>query len=151
MSACGQGPLTYLFADQGSEWLEETLLVCSQGLWSVKYCTVWDQIAWQNTIKDFLWAAFKPAWIKSCWEGQDLGEIVVQGRDDTTPPQKTNYQELKKWKVQAGKAMFIIKVSVERRKIWWNTSGMLRHLKLSASKTWFSWLHHRNQRMDSSN
>lgn len=43
-------------------------------------------------------------------------EIVVQGRD-TTPPQETNYQELKKWKVQAGKAMFIIKVSVERRKI----------------------------------
>lgn len=44
-------------------------------------------------------------------EGQDLWEVV--GGSDITPPPTEKAEELKKWKIRAGKAMYVLKISVE--------------------------------------
>ena len=50
-------------------------------------------------------------------QGQDLWEIVAGG--ETTPPE--NAEALRKWKINAGKALFAIKTNIEEE--------MLEHIK----------------------
>lgn len=49
--------------------------------------------------------------IKSYLEGQDLWEVV--GGSQTTPPLKENADELRKWRIKAGKAMYVLKTTIE--------------------------------------
>ena len=47
--------------------------------------------------------------IRSYLEGQDLWEVV--NGSDTTPPE--NAEALRKWKIKAGKAMYVLKSTIE--------------------------------------
>ncbi|KAL4272543.1 hypothetical protein GQ457_13G024990 [Hibiscus cannabinus] len=49
--------------------------------------------------------------IESYLQGQDLWEIVVG--TDTTPPPAENAEALRKWKIKAGKALYILKTTIE--------------------------------------
>lgn len=53
---------------------------------------------------------------RSCMEsylqGQDLWEIV--GGSDTVPPSSENAEALRKWKIKAGKALFVLKTTIQK-------------------------------------
>ena len=49
--------------------------------------------------------------IMSCLQGQDLWEVV--GRSETTPPEEDSNDTLCKWRIEAGKAMFVLKTTTE--------------------------------------
>ncbi|GMI85554.1 hypothetical protein HRI_002224700 [Hibiscus trionum] len=49
--------------------------------------------------------------IESYLQGQDLWEIVAG--TDTTPPPKENAEALRKWKIKAGRALYILKTIIE--------------------------------------
>ncbi|GMI95722.1 hypothetical protein HRI_003241500 [Hibiscus trionum] len=49
--------------------------------------------------------------IESYLQGQDLWEIVAG--TDTTPPPKENAEALRKWKIKAGRALYILKTTIE--------------------------------------
>ncbi|GMI77806.1 hypothetical protein HRI_001449800 [Hibiscus trionum] len=49
--------------------------------------------------------------IESYLQGQDLWEIVAG--TDTTPPPKENAEALRKWNIKAGKALYILKTTIE--------------------------------------
>ncbi|XP_072146632.1 uncharacterized protein [Setaria viridis] len=50
-------------------------------------------------------------YIKSYLMGQDLWEVVAG--TEKTPPPKENAEALRKWRIKAGKAMFILKTTIE--------------------------------------
>jgi hypothetical protein len=62
------------------------------------------------------WATY----LSSYLQGQDLWD-VVQGNDTVQPARETNDGALRKWRVKAGKAMFILKTTVEE--------DLLEHIK----------------------
>ena len=43
-------------------------------------------------------------------QGHDLWEIV--GRCETTPPEENSNGTLRKWRIKAGKAMFVLKTTI---------------------------------------
>ncbi|GMI80094.1 hypothetical protein HRI_001678700 [Hibiscus trionum] len=49
--------------------------------------------------------------IESYLQGQDLWEIVAG--TDTTPPPKENAEALRKWNIKAGRALYILKTTIE--------------------------------------
>ena len=49
--------------------------------------------------------------IKSYLMGQDLWEVVTG--TEKTPPPKENTEALWKWQIKAGKAMFVLKMTIE--------------------------------------
>ena len=49
--------------------------------------------------------------IESYLMGQDLWEVVAG--TETTPPPKENAEALRKWRIKAGKAMFVLKTTIE--------------------------------------
>ena len=66
--------------------------------------------------------------MESYLQGQDLWEIVAGG--ETTPPE--NAEALRKWKINAGKALFAIKTNIEEEMLEHirhvNTKGCVGHL-----------------------
>ena len=54
--------------------------------------------SWQSRIKSYL-------------EGQDLWEVV--NGNETAPPSTENAEALRKWKIKAGKAMYVLKTTIE--------------------------------------
>nr|TKW02684.1 hypothetical protein SEVIR_8G256500v2 [Setaria viridis] len=49
--------------------------------------------------------------IKSYLMGQDLWEVVAS--TEKTPPPKENTEALRKWRIKTGKAMFVLKMTIE--------------------------------------
>ncbi|XXG49380.1 hypothetical protein AAC387_Pa02g3582 [Persea americana] len=50
--------------------------------------------------------------VEAYLEGQDLWEIV--GGIDTTAPTNDNVEAMRKWRIKAGKAMFILRTTVQK-------------------------------------
>nr|CAD1844160.1 unnamed protein product [Ananas comosus var. bracteatus] len=57
--------------------------------------------------------------IESYLQGQDLWEAI--GGAETTPPPKENGEVFRKWRIKAGKAMFVLKTTIEEE--------LLEHIK----------------------
>nr|CAD1829820.1 unnamed protein product [Ananas comosus var. bracteatus] len=57
--------------------------------------------------------------IESYLQGQDLWEVI--GGAETTPPPKENAEVFRKWRIKAGKAMFVLKTTIEEE--------LLEHIK----------------------
>ncbi|KAD2394436.1 hypothetical protein E3N88_41413 [Mikania micrantha] len=71
------------------------------------------------------WATY----LSSYLQGQDLWEIV-QGHEAVQPDRETQERTLRKWRIKAGKAMFILKTTVEEE--------LLDHIKdaVSPKQAW---------------
>ena len=50
--------------------------------------------------------------IEAYLQGQDLWEIV--GGKETTQPVKEDAEALRKWKIKAGKALFVLRTTVQK-------------------------------------
>nr|CAD1841788.1 unnamed protein product [Ananas comosus var. bracteatus] len=57
--------------------------------------------------------------IESYLQGQDLWEVI--GGAETTPPPKENAEVFRKWRIKAGKAIFVLKTTIEEE--------LLEHIK----------------------
>ena len=91
----------------------------------------WDNMVWptrwvrQHTMGE-------ATCIMSYLQGQDLWEIV--GRCETTPPKEDFKGALRKWRIKADKAMFVLKTTIREEML--EHIVMTRHQKKHGTRSW---------------